>query len=248
MRELLLKALTAASLTLAVASFASAADLPRKAPAVVPAPAVYNWSGFYVGGHGGYGWGGNANWDSDFNCGVRINCEQLSQDPKGWVAGLQGGYRWQFGQWVVGIEGSYSWSHIRTTDPSPCTPGVNTCIGIPAFAVNEEIQIRNIGTVTGQVGYAWDRLLWYAKGGWATGEIRRNTVGDVLVGPAARCSSRVTQRDNAGWTAGTGLEYAFWDNFSIGIEYNYIHLGVDSYRVRALSTGGGNFETNASGV
>ena len=43
--------------TLALAQMATAADLPRKAPAYTPPPPpVFSWTGFYVGGNAGWGW------------------------------------------------------------------------------------------------------------------------------------------------------------------------------------------------
>jgi outer membrane immunogenic protein len=250
MRELAIKAIAATSMSLVLAAAASAADMPRTAaPPVAPPPVVYNWSGLYFGGHAGGAWA-HTSWSTDFNCAVGRLCEDISQNPNGSIGGIQGGYRWQFGSWVVGVEGTYAWTtNVRSTDPSPCTPGINTCIGIPGgFNVSEETQLRNLGTVTGQAGYAWDRLLWYGKGGWAGGEIRRNTADTLGPAAAATFFDTVTQRAN-GWTVGTGLEYMFWQNFSFGIEYDYVHLNASDFAVFAHSgTGTLAFLNNASGV
>ena len=52
-------ALFATASVLALTQIASAADVPVKAPRWIPPP-VHNWTGFYIGGNAGYGWG-NAN-------------------------------------------------------------------------------------------------------------------------------------------------------------------------------------------
>ncbi|HEX5515989.1 MAG TPA: porin family protein, partial [Pseudolabrys sp.] len=49
-------AVIAAAFT-ACGQVASAADMPVKAPRAPAPPPVYNWTGFYVGGHVGYLWG-----------------------------------------------------------------------------------------------------------------------------------------------------------------------------------------------
>jgi outer membrane immunogenic protein len=90
---------------------ASAADLPRPvykaAPYLSPAP-VFSWTGFYIGGHGGYGWSrlsGTGTFGSD------------SITAKGWLAGGQLGYNYQIGQFVIGVEGEYSWANVKYDTP-----------------------------------------------------------------------------------------------------------------------------------
>jgi len=247
MRSLAIKSLLAATMGLGFAASASAADLPAKAP-VAPAPvAVYNWSGLYIGGHIGGGWA-NTNWQSDFDCAVGILCGNVDQNSNGWIGGGQVGYRWQKGPWVFGVEGTFAGANLDANDPSTCTPGVNTCIGIPGgFDVHFETKIRSLYTVTGQVGYAWDRLLLYGKGGWAGAEVRRNSA-DILGAPAAQFFDKITQKAN-GWTAGAGLEYLVWQNISLGVEYDYFKLTAGNFVTNAVSgTGAPAFLQFSSGL
>jgi outer membrane immunogenic protein len=81
---------------LSISSFAAmAADMPVKAP-IVKAPAVmpFNWTGFYVGGNVGYGWG---NGDTSFTplptatTFINLAPTTLSPDPSGVVGGVQRG-------------------------------------------------------------------------------------------------------------------------------------------------------------
>src|ERR1700712_3458187 len=85
---------------------AQSADLPRsyKAPAYT-APSYANWSGFYVGINGGYGFG-KANWSGG---GVSTG----DFDVKGAQAGVTAGYNYQTGVWVWGLEGDLDWSGVK---------------------------------------------------------------------------------------------------------------------------------------
>ena len=131
------------------ATAASAADLgQRPVYKAQPAPimAAYNWSGFYVGGHLGYGWGrGDL---SDVITGV-----STSADTDGFLAGGQIGFNWQTGAFVFGVEGDWSWTNADGS------------VAIPGAIVNSEHNWY--ATLTGRVGYAVDNWLWYVKGGGA---------------------------------------------------------------------------------
>lgn len=150
----------AALATAGVIATASAADLsrrpppppPTKAPVVVPA---YNWTGFYVGINGGYGWG-RSNWDG----------LPASFDVNGGMAGGQLGYNWQFGQFVYGVEGDGDWTNLRGTASTASCP----------FAF---CRTRNdfLATARGRLGFAADRLMPYVTGGLAVGNIRATVPG-----------------------------------------------------------------------
>lgn len=143
-------ALAAATVALGVTA-ASAADLgQRPVYKAQPAPvAIYNWSGFYIGGHAGYAWGREGITDN-------ITGVTAATDPSGFLAGAQVGYNWQVGQWVFGIEGDWSWTNA---DGSAAIPG--------AIVTSEH---NWYSTLTGRVGYAVDNTLWYVKGGAAWAE------------------------------------------------------------------------------
>src|SRR5260221_10489477 len=101
-KRLLLSGIALAAFAFAVP--ASAADMPNRGPVYKAAPApLFNWTGFYVGGHGGYGWGDDAN-----------------LKPQGWFGGGQGGYNWQKPpDWGFGGQARIFRSGIRPTKGNP---------------------------------------------------------------------------------------------------------------------------------
>ena len=133
-----------AGLLVAMATPAMAADLPVKGPVFTPA---FNWTGFYVGVNGGYGWGTTTG-------DVAPTFFGGNYDIKGWLIGGTIGYNYQIGSFVVGLEGDWDWANIT---------GSGTIAGVTV--INSKID--NIGTARGRVGYAWDRVLVYGTGGLA---------------------------------------------------------------------------------
>lgn len=164
---------------------ARAADLPARAPAPVykaPAALPYNWSGFYLGLNGGYGWG-RSSW-SDPTAGA----DSGSFSTNGGLIGGQMGYNWQTGAAVIGLETDADWTNIKGSTAGPggvcAIDGAGMC----------QTQQNWIGTTRLRLGYAADRWLPYVTGGVAYGDIQVNQI----TGNAS------TTR--AGWTAGGGLE------------------------------------------
>jgi outer membrane immunogenic protein len=196
----------AAALALGVAP-AMAADLGvrpvYKAPTLTPS--YYNWSGFYVGAHIGGAWA-DKDWTQTFPTAFAGNSASFRAD--GFIGGGQIGYNWQTGNWVFGLEADASWSGQS-----------GAAAQFPTAAWTSFTDINWFGTVTGRVGYAWDRVLIYGKGGFAwANEDHAQTFGVAAVS--------ATSTTHWGWTAGLGLEYAFGNNWSAKVEYNYIDLGT----------------------
>ncbi len=185
---------------LASASVASAADLPRRnmtpsAPAYTSVP-TFTWTGFYAGVNAGYGWG-------TFTSGGK----GLFGDAKGGMIGGTAGYNYQIGQLVLGVEGDTDWSSAKNTI------GVNTG------------KITNLSTLRGRVGFAADRALVYATGGYAGGQLKTNS--DI--------ASSTTW--NNGWALGGGIEYAFLNNVSAKAEYLWTDLSSKSILANTSATG-----------
>ena len=206
--------LLAALVFIASAASASAADLaprPYVRPVPPPAPiaAIYNWSGFYISINGGGG--GSPRQCFDF---VRPPSNVVDHedcfDATGGTIGGQIGYRWQASNWVFGLEGQGNWADFPRDH-------------ISFFHQDERLHSRidAFGLITGQVGYAWNNLLLYVKGGAAvTGN--KYELFDVPSGLL------LASADGTRWgaTVGAGLEFGFTPNWSVGVEYD--HLFVSS--------------------
>ncbi len=154
MRRVLLTTISLLALT--TGSFA--ADLPRQMPARAPAmlPMGYNWTGFYLGINGGYGFG-ESNWSAFVT----------DAEPSGGLIGLTAGYNWQApgSPFVFGLEGDIDWSNIKGSFANAACP--TGC----------ETKNNWLGTVRGRLGYAVDRVMPYFTGGLAIGDVRANQVG-----------------------------------------------------------------------
>lgn len=209
--------LIVASALMFAAPVAQAADMAVKAPPPPPAP-ILSWTGFYIGLNAGGGWAGTE-WDHNHldtcsNVFTVAGCDIGKQSSNSFIGGGQIGARVQTGQFVFGIEGTADFAnfHPSTIDPQLLT------IGVTAI---DSTQLRGLYTATAQAGIAWDRELWYVKGGWAGSRLTQS-IG--LTG-AAPDFGTVSRQAN-GWTIGTGLEYrlASLPNFSVGLEYDYMKL------------------------
>jgi outer membrane immunogenic protein len=204
--------LSAVALALGSTSVASAADLPvRKAPP--PVVAVYNWTGFYIGGHVGGVWG-----DTDW---LHLNFgppNTASHNVDGWLGGGQVGFNWQVGpNWVLGIEADFSWTGADGQGSHPTFgPGVT-----------DRTELDSIITVAGRLGYAWGPVLLYSKGG---GAWVREEHAILFRDPS---DSRFTDKyTRSGWMVGAGLEYGFTPNFSMKVEYNFLRLNDEDLQSR----------------
>ena len=193
---------------------ALAADIPVKArPPVVAS--VYNWTGFYIGAHVGYG-RGQKDW-TEFT---------LNYDVSGWLGGGQIGFNQQVGNFVFGIEADASWSNIKGSQT--LTLG-GPAIGFTQTAIGST-EIDRIVTVAGRLGFAQDRWLVYVKGGaaWVHENHAFNVSlnGALAVGGPAITAAIVGagSEDRFGAMLGIGSEFALWGNWSFKSEYNYIHL------------------------
>ncbi len=89
------------------------------------------------------------------------------------------------------------------------------------------INNRWLTTATGRLGYAWDRVLLYGKGGGAW--VGANNPGISIGGVPSSFTG--TSSSNFGWTAGFGVEWAFWGNWSVRAEYDYIGLSNQTFTV-----------------
>jgi outer membrane immunogenic protein len=197
---------------LAAGTPALAADIEAPPPPMVPAKApiavAYSWTGFYIGGQVGGGWSTFKGTDP-----TTPGAPWTSVNASGVIAGGQFGGNYQIGNVVLGIEGSYDWSNIKVNQNAAFAGGA----GFTMTLKNDYI-----ATVAGRVGYAFDRVLLYAKGGAAFARDRVDA-NNGLAGPLAGSGSGSFNR--TGWLAGAGIEWAFLPSWSVKAEYNYLGFG-----------------------
>ena len=205
-------ALATTALFMLSAGAASAADLAArpytKAPPV-PVAAVYNWTGFYIGANGGGGWS-DQRWDVINFLGTPVGpFAEGSHTASGATAGGQIGYRWQASNWVFGLEAQGNWADFS---------GSNNSLSL-ANTTNRS-KVDALGLFTAQIGYAWNNVLWYVKGGAA---VTRNKYEGVVTSTGF-VFDRATET-RWGGVVGTGLEFGFAPNWSLAIEYDHLFMG-----------------------
>ena len=189
-------------LAVIVAAPASAADLPRQTPYRAPAYVTsYNWTGFYLGAHAGYGWGSS---DDGF---------ELS----GGFIGGQVGYNWQAmgSPWVLGVELDSAWADFGRSEHVSCRP---------VFCPSRRTP-TTMGSLRARVGYAFDRTMIYATGGlgWINNEVSINAALGPFVFGATESQTHF------GGVIGAGVEHAFAPNWSVKGEYLYSMYGSETY-------------------
>jgi outer membrane immunogenic protein len=214
--RVLLATVAAVALTVA-GNPAAAADLgrmPTKAPIAAPVPAE-NWTGLYVGANAGYSWGRT---DLDYSFGA-LPGFSTTLDPNSFLAGGQIGYNWQLGSFVVGVEADVAWRH--GTDSAAIT--LNNGLGdFGAFSTEQNW----VGTLRPRVGIAANNWLIYGTAGLAVGGFK-HAYTETRPGVSSRTAAESDTK--AGWVAGAGVEYAFANHWSLGVEYLYMDFGSSAF-------------------
>jgi outer membrane immunogenic protein len=223
MRKLGILAAAAASAIFAVGA-ASAADLPvyTKAPPPLPPP-MYNWTGFYIGANGGYGWAREEWFFSP--AGTNVN-----NKTNGALGGGQIGYNWELpSNLVVGVEADGDWGDIKGANPCPN----------PAF--NCFSKTDDLASFRGRLGWAagtTGEWLLYGTGGVAyahTNNSALTVVGALPAATAAGTSTGVFNTDRWGYATGFGVEWGFAPNWSARAEYVHYGFGTTTAPVLTLS-------------
>jgi outer membrane immunogenic protein len=189
----------------ALAGPAFAADMPprpyTKAPVYTAPALVYNWTGFYIGGHLGGAFAGD---------------NSLQSSDARFLGGVQAGFDYQFApNWVLGAEAQYSWLGGNN----------NNGVIFPGGTVVTGRVADQIGSVTGRLGYTWGPALLYAKGGYAWRD--GNSIGVNFAGVPQPFTTSGNSKD--GYTVGAGLEYLFAPNWSAKAEYQYYNFGNTTF-------------------
>jgi outer membrane immunogenic protein len=175
------------------AFFAAMLQVPAMAADVEVAeePLIYDWSGFYVGAHVGYGEGQvEGEYDSD----------AFSLDPNGVLGGIHAGYNLQLGSFVIGAEGDFSW--VDWADSTAPVAG--------DAAASAEVDW--LATLRGRLGLALDNFLLYGTIGAAWADASAS-----VVDPTPGTGESVDFED-VGLVAGGGVEWGINEKLSWKLE------------------------------
>jgi outer membrane immunogenic protein len=161
---------------------------------------AYNWSGFYAGVSGGYGWGA-----------VRQTPPgggTTETNASGWLAGLNAGYNFDFGGFVIGGEADINWTNF----------GYENAVG----GNNVRANLDGFGTARLRAGAPFGPVMPYFTGGLA---VARGTVSSTT--PAGVTTSQ--GNTHFGWTLGGGLEAAATENITLRAEFLHVNVGNANY-------------------
>lgn len=246
-------------LLLAAIATSTASLTPALADPAAPLPPAYNWTGFYVGMNAGYGWsGGNKAKDPRYY----LDGDYESYD-NGWFSsqkfskngsftlGGQAGYNRQNGNIVAGLEADLNYMNAGSGYSTHDTYDI-IWDETNNYHLREGFTVRSkatwLGTVRPRLGFTpVDRLLVYATGGLAFGQVKSSSHygwrenGYWWCTPQCGESGAFDRRGGFsgakrqmrwGWTLGAGVEYAVTDRITIKGEYLYADLGSRRHAIR----------------
>jgi outer membrane immunogenic protein len=212
------------ALTALAAGPAIGADLP------------FTWTGFYIGGNVGGGW-------AQGNVTDTVNGASFGSGTVGaFVGGGQVGFNYQVGYLVLGVEGFFDGIASGNNNNS------NIVAGLTGDQFQANANARWVATAAGRVGFTgpgFDHWLFYAKGGggWVGYDA---SVTDVTTGIGASTSNSLS-----GWMAGGGIEWAFANNWTARVDYQYIGLNnftVGSFPADRFMVNNPNVQTVTVGI
>jgi outer membrane immunogenic protein len=246
------KIFLATAASLGVIGTASAADIGYRPPPpvapVVPVVLPFSWTGCYLGGFAGGAWANNVNVIDPYGNFIGVPFDTWGYSVKSsFIGGGTAGCNWQpIGTpWVLGIEGEAGYMNLEGSAFDPLFP-----LGPNVLFASTKIG-NGYGMVTGRLGYAADRVLLYAKGGVAFLDESVTVAHPAFPNLGIPAVAVSASNNNAHWTVGGGIEWAFANNWTLKAEY--MAIGLENNSPCGFVTGGpiipaGNDCWNHSGL
>jgi outer membrane immunogenic protein len=212
----------------------SATEMAVKAPVLAAVAYAPSWTGWYIGGGGGYGLWNQEN--TSFNDGSprTQSTDTATSGGRGWFGTIEGGFDYQFAaagtNFVVGAFGDYDVSDIA---------GKHASLGLPGIVANEKM--GSGWAVGGRIGWvALPGFMTYFSGGYTEATFNRQDYtfffGPPPGGPVGVFTDKRTYK---GWFLGAGDEYAlsflpglFWKN-----EYRFASFNTETNPYVSSTTG-----------
>jgi len=231
-----------------------AADMALKAPPPVP---VYSWNGCYVGANAGWinlqssatlsPTGSyltpagplappNAAGTGALAGDLAAVTDSLSWNRSAFAGGAQVGCNWQIQHLVLGAEADFDGTTLDPTTSASFGPvrSSNPLFTVSSHSDSVSERMEWYSTIRGRVGYAQDRWLIYATGGFAGANFSSSTnvsFGANGTSPvyanAVQLGSAATTR--GGGVVGAGFEYAITNYWTVRAEYLYFSFPGFSY-------------------
>jgi outer membrane immunogenic protein len=184
-----------------------------------------NWTGFYIGGHGGYRWAdaqvssGSYTFTGAGDTHPGIPGANGNFDLKSFIGGPHAGYNWQYApNFLVGIEGDLDFGSAKKSIAQTFL-GVDTEGDGFIFNSNSTVKLGWQGTIRGRLGYIANNWLFYGTGGVAFAKVKWQSswslVGDDFVG----ANTVSAEKTLTGWVVGGGVETMMTPNILVRAEY-----------------------------
>jgi len=167
------------------------------------AASAENWSGFYIGPQISYTWMNTTTSTTD-----GAETDSAPTYPNGFSLGPHAGWAYQMDQWVFALEGTYSGGTFSDQVSHSDSDGYS-----------DKTKVSQMFTIAPIVGYTQDNWMFYGKGGYASGNVEVDTYNSSGANVAS------DNQRQSGWLAGAGVSYKLDEKQSIGLEYDFTHLG-----------------------
>ena len=189
-----------------------------------------DWTGWYLGGNLGYGWGNSTDKTTTvfsptgYFAASSVPAINSAGDgktkPDGWTGGVTGGYNWQSGKLVYGLEADLEAMNLKGSRTSTAT---YPCCAPTSFTITQTTKANNLFMARGRVGYAEGRALYYFTGGVSVTDLKvQDSFSDNFATAAASNSTKGTKTS---YVVGVGLEYKLQSMWTAKIEYLHFDFG-----------------------